>query len=212
MFPASARDVSDRWLAPADDPNGFIAIPADGTTAVCRVFAPQRKRAALDVGRLSPGREWLNDRVLVVPGPGPILVELQEGWNSLAMRGGPSERNIRWRDFDQPADYAERLALARAAARAAAGQGNVEPPLDDAAKAKLRGQALDWLRAELTARSKVQAPMSLVQTLSAWKNDGDLASIRDAAALARLPAEEREAFSRFWADVAALLEKAVDEE
>ena len=33
-------------------------------------------------------------------------------------------------------------------------RGKDEPTLDDAAKAKLRRQALDWLKAELTAWSK----------------------------------------------------------
>ena len=38
-----------------------------------------------------------------------------------------------------------------AAAKAAAGKGKYEPPPDDAAKVKLRQQALDWLRAEYKA-------------------------------------------------------------
>jgi hypothetical protein len=92
---------------------------------------------------------------------------------------------------------------------AAAGQGQGEPPLDDAAKAKLRRQALDWLKAELTAWGRVlesgspQAPPKKVRKPSDWKQDGDLAGIRDAAALARLPANEQEAFAQFWADVDA---------
>src|SRR5262249_53904826 len=47
-----------------------------------------------------------------------------------------------------------RYHAARAAVLAAAGQGQDEPPLDDAAKAKLRRQALDWLKAELKAWTK----------------------------------------------------------
>jgi tetratricopeptide (TPR) repeat protein len=43
-----------------------------------------------------------------------------------------------------------RYNAARAAALAAAGQGQDEPALDDAAKAKLRRQALDWLKAVLS--------------------------------------------------------------
>jgi tetratricopeptide (TPR) repeat protein len=39
-----------------------------------------------------------------------------------------------------------RYKAARAAALAAAGKGEDEPPLDDPAKAKLRRQALDWLK------------------------------------------------------------------
>jgi len=107
-----------------------------------------------------------------------------------------------------------RYNAARAAALAAASQGKDEPPLDDAAKAKLRRQALDWLRAELTVWTKQlasappQARPAIVQTLSHWQKDPDLAGIRVAAALAKLPAEEQKAFTQLWADVAALLKKA----
>ena len=38
--------------------------------------------------------------------------------------------------------------------------------------------------------------------------DKDLAAIRDAAALAELPPEERAAYERLWADVAELLKSA----
>ncbi len=41
-----------------------------------------------------------------------------------------------------------------------------------------------------------------------WQQDTDLAGIRDKAALDKLPAEERQAFTQLWADVAALLQKA----
>ena len=46
------------------------------------------------------------------------------------------------------------------------------------------------------------------QTLRHWQQDTDLAGIRDAAALAKLPADEQKAFTQLWADVAALLKKA----
>jgi hypothetical protein len=45
------------------------------------------------------------------------------------------------------------------------------------------------------------------QALRHWQEDSDLAGIRDAAALAKLPAEERTACEKLWADVAALLQK-----
>ena len=41
-----------------------------------------------------------------------------------------------------------------------------------------------------------------------WQKDTDLAGIRDAAALAKLPADEQKAFTQLWADVGALLKKA----
>jgi hypothetical protein len=48
------------------------------------------------------------------------------------------------------------------------------------------------------------------QTMRHWQKDSDLAGIRDASALAKLPAEERTECERLWADVAALLKKAED--
>jgi hypothetical protein len=41
-----------------------------------------------------------------------------------------------------------------------------------------------------------------------WQKDPDLAGLRDAAALARLPAGEQTEFRKLWAEVAALLAKA----
>ena len=67
-----------------------------------------------------------------------------------------------------------------------AGQGEDDPQPDEAARAKLRGQALDWLKAELAAWAKVldcgdRAPRPLVrQTLEHWQHDPDLAGVRDA--------------------------------
>ena len=109
-----------------------------------------------------------------------------------------------------------RYKAARAAALAAAGRGQDEPPLDDAAKAKLRRQASDWLKAELTGWGKLveanrpQVRPFIVRPLSQWQKDSDLAGIRDAAALAKLPAEEQKALTQLWADVAELLKKAAE--
>jgi serine/threonine protein kinase/formylglycine-generating enzyme required for sulfatase activity len=116
-----------------------------------------------------------------------------------------------------------RYNAACAAALAAAGQGKDEPTLDDAAKAKLRRQALDWLKSELgvwnefvPGRNDIPvipgaipvAYQLVVETLRHWQKDSDLASIRDSTVLAKLPADEQKAFTRLWADVAALLRKA----
>src|SRR5262249_55924678 len=73
--------------------------------------------------------------------------------------------------------------------------------------AKLRCQALDWLKEELTAWNKVfnscppQDRPGIVQTLSNWQQDADLAGVRDAAALAKLPADEQQAWQALWARV-----------
>jgi hypothetical protein len=106
-----------------------------------------------------------------------------------------------------------RLNAARAALLAAAGQARDEPPPNDAAKTKLRGLALDWLKAELSEWTSFHESVTpehrsaVWQTLLSWQHEGALAGIRDAAALDKLPAEEQKACNQFWADVAALLTK-----
>ncbi|MEO6811286.1 MAG: hypothetical protein ABI353_19420 [Isosphaeraceae bacterium] len=100
------------------------------------------------------------------------------------------------------------------AALAGCRQGKDDPPLDEAARTRLRNHALDWLKAELAAWSKVlesgppQAGTLVTKDLVHWQLDQDLAGIRDDAALAGRPEEERTAFQQFWADVDVLLTKA----
>jgi superkiller protein 3 len=97
---------------------------------------------------------------------------------------------------------------------AAAGQGKDAASLGEQDRARLRQQALTWLKAELAIAAEViekGAPraQTLVQGgLARWQRDPALAGIRDAAALASLPAEEREACRKLWADVAALLKRS----
>jgi len=104
---------------------------------------------------------------------------------------------------------------ARYAALAAAGVGEDAATLDEKERSRLRQQALDWLRADLTLRHKQlqsSTPGEADKARAAlrhWQQDSDLAGIRDQAALARLPAQEREPCSRLWADVAALLPSKV---
>jgi tetratricopeptide (TPR) repeat protein len=100
------------------------------------------------------------------------------------------------------------------AALAGCGQGSDADKLAAAERARLREQALDWLRADLGAwakqldDAKPQERKALQDQLKHWQDDTDLAGIRDEAALARLPAEEQKAFAQLWADVAELLKKA----
>src|SRR5262249_30249509 len=103
---------------------------------------------------------------------------------------------------------------ARVALLAAAGQGQGEPQPDDPAKAKLRGQALNLLKAELPwlgkhlekDRSGERAAVEAV--LLDWQKAAFLAGIRDGPALAKLPADEQKACTQFWDGVTALLMKA----
>jgi serine/threonine-protein kinase len=107
-----------------------------------------------------------------------------------------------------------RYNAACSAALAATSQGENAAKLNEAAKAKLRVQALDRLKADLAAWGKLldsgppQAGPFLVQTLRHWQQDTDLAGLRDTEDLARLPADEQKAWTQLWADVAALRKKA----
>jgi eukaryotic-like serine/threonine-protein kinase len=100
-----------------------------------------------------------------------------------------------------------------AASLAAAGQGNDDPKPDGDAKAKLREQALVWLEAELSAWKRVSMTVGpgnkelVDKTLVHWRQDTDLASVRDEQELAKLSDVERDAWKSLWVDVAALLKQ-----
>ncbi len=100
------------------------------------------------------------------------------------------------------------------AALAAAGQGEEDAKLDDKERVRLRKQALDWLRADLALGSEQLASgpaanrVAVQKTLQHWQEDSDLAGVREAAALAKLPAAERADWEKLWADLIGLLKKA----
>jgi serine/threonine protein kinase/Flp pilus assembly protein TadD len=103
----------------------------------------------------------------------------------------------------------------RAAALAAAGKG-LGPGLPDSKdRSRWRKQALQWLRDDLTAldkrlkSGKPQDRLLVRQRLGNWKCEQELASLRDPAAVARLPADEQQACQQFWTEVEALL-NAID--
>jgi hypothetical protein len=81
-------------------------------------------------------------------------------------------------------------------------------------RTRLRQQALAWLRADLAAWAEVldggspSARAAVRRTIRHWQKDSNLAGICDRAALEKLSAKERAAFTQLWADVAALLKKA----
>jgi hypothetical protein len=114
---------------------------------------------------------------------------------------------------DLKADY--RYYAASSAALAGTEQGAGAAGLDDQEKARLRQQSLDWLRADLALRTrqlesgKPADRADVQRKLKYWQKDRDLAGIRGEDALAKLPAEERAACERLWADVAAMLKKTL---
>src|SRR5262249_14765433 len=114
--------------------------------------------------------------------------------------------------YDYQAQH--RYNAARAAAAAARSETVPSDNLSDAERSGLRGQALEWLSAELTAWTKhlEQNPKlkhsDLARWLHRWQQEPDLASLRDAAAQVNLPAGERTAWQKLWVDVENLRKRA----
>jgi tetratricopeptide (TPR) repeat protein len=109
-----------------------------------------------------------------------------------------------------------RYNAACAAALAGCGEGKDGPALGAMQRLHWRRQALTWLSADLRgwqqllAREPVKARPVAVKQMQHWLADTDFNGVRGAEALERLPAEERAAWARLWADVAALLARTKD--
>jgi tetratricopeptide (TPR) repeat protein len=100
------------------------------------------------------------------------------------------------------------------AALAGCGKDKHAEKQDDKEKARLRGQALEWLRADLVLRRRQAGSVEAVQrqdaaaTLAHWLTDTDLSGVRDVEPLKKLPTAEREAWEKLWADVKATRDRA----
>jgi serine/threonine protein kinase/Flp pilus assembly protein TadD len=109
-----------------------------------------------------------------------------------------------------------RYNAACAAALAGCGQGQDAAQLDDAERARLRQQALDWLRADLAAwgqllkKEPAKTRAAVQQTLRHWQQDTDFAGVRGDA-LAKLPEAERQTWQQLWVDIEQTLMKADDQ-
>jgi serine/threonine-protein kinase len=107
-----------------------------------------------------------------------------------------------------------RYIAARHAALAASGRG-ADAPQDDKDRSRLRGQALDWLKSELTALGKLaegpaEQSLRVRQLLAWWRADPDLTGVRDNDALAKLPEDERAKWRQLWVEVDGMLERVGD--
>jgi tetratricopeptide (TPR) repeat protein len=107
-----------------------------------------------------------------------------------------------------------RYVAACSAALAGCGQGEDARKLDNKERARLRQQALAWLRADLKLWTKLvdkgqpQALALASKALQYWQQDTKLAGLRDEKVVAKLPEAEQQAWRQLWADVAALLKGA----
>jgi tetratricopeptide (TPR) repeat protein len=102
-----------------------------------------------------------------------------------------------------------RYNAACSAALAGCGKGESIPKLA-AEQARLRRQALEWLKADLAVYSKQLMSGSVakpetVTSLNNWLEDDDFAEVRDATGLAKLPESEQKDWEAFWSEVKILL-------
>jgi serine/threonine-protein kinase len=107
-----------------------------------------------------------------------------------------------------------RASAARHAALAASGRG-ADAPKDDRERSRLRGLALDWLKADLTAWGKraegpAEERQQVRQTLARWRANPDLAGVRDKDALAKLREAEHARWQALWSAVDGLLQRVGD--
>jgi serine/threonine protein kinase/Tfp pilus assembly protein PilF len=101
-----------------------------------------------------------------------------------------------------------RYNAACAAALAGCGMGK-DAPADAEERARLRQQALTWLRADLEAwkqqlKNPDQARSVVHEIMQHWQRDSAFAGVRGPEALARLPEAERRAWQRLWDGVAEM--------
>jgi hypothetical protein len=114
-----------------------------------------------------------------------------------------------------PTDHRYRAACA--AVHAGCGQGRDADNFDEQSRAGLRRQALDWLRADLTARRRLlgqepgKADPTVAHDLQGWLWDTQFARVRGPDHLGWLPEAEQQAWQKLWADVADTLARAQGE-
>jgi hypothetical protein len=115
--------------------------------------------------------------------------------------------------FEQPVEQ-YRYNAACAAARAAEGKGKDAATLSAADRASWRRKAREWISGELAflaqqlKNGNPQQGTAVQKTLAHWQRDSDLAGVRESRSLAALPALDRNAWCRLWAEVAGLLRRA----
>ena len=109
---------------------------------------------------------------------------------------------------------AYRFEAAQAAAQAGVGKLPDAASLMEEQRADWRTQAREWLRADLSALAKkaesdkAEDRQAAARQLRLWQGHVAFAGLRDEAELMKLPQDEQTAWRQFWADVAALADRA----
>jgi tetratricopeptide (TPR) repeat protein len=106
---------------------------------------------------------------------------------------------------------AHRYNAARFAALAGCGRGKDQPPPDEAARTGFRRQALEWLKADVAAWSKIMANAAsknrsrAPHLLEHARHDPDLAGVRDPPDMNNLPEAEQADWRALWSLVDTIL-------
>ena len=106
-----------------------------------------------------------------------------------------------------------RFNAARAAALAGGGHGDDVAGLGEPEREALRKQARDWLRLDwppgprrwTPARRRIASRLG--RRWRTWRDDPDLAGLRDPAALGKLRPAERQECGKLWGDIDALIDR-----
>jgi tetratricopeptide (TPR) repeat protein/tRNA A-37 threonylcarbamoyl transferase component Bud32 len=115
-------------------------------------------------------------------------------------------------DSTWPEEVRRRLRYNAACCAVLAGTGSGRDAPPEADRSIFRQHALDWLRAERLACEEdagsgtAAAVAATHGFLKHWLDDGDLAPVREADAVGRLPRAEQDAWKQLWIDVRRLLE------
>jgi tetratricopeptide (TPR) repeat protein len=161
--------------------------------------------AAIIQGNQQPNRE--NDRVKLAKRADDqaLYATAARLWGEV-LEANPALKN------DGLTQYPYRAA--RSAALAGCGAGKDHLSRDVSAQPKLRGQAREWLKANLATLEQTlnydptQVNPYVANTLEHWLQDANLAGIRDEDQLAKLPEAERKEWQSLWAEVEKLKKRA----
>src|SRR5262249_57706104 len=99
-----------------------------------------------------------------------------------------------------------------------AGKGGEGGKYDAKERNRWRKQALDWLRADLDAYTRLAekgnpaARQLVAQRLAHWQKDSDLSAVRDKKWIDAMPEADRRRWQQLWAEGEALLKKAPDKQ
>jgi serine/threonine-protein kinase len=110
--------------------------------------------------------------------------------------------------------FNHRSNAARMAALAGCGHGEDATGLGEVERRRWRDQAREWLRADLAARARAfdadptAARAGVRKELTHWREDPDLACVRDPGDLEKLNADERKEYDALWQAVGILLSRA----